>query len=109
MSTNINSIDNLAHNLIKYAKDFDTYDFNDCYDSEEQAFEIMKKDLLNLDRTKTIIEMLGTDIIDLASEKDLSDPEMSSLTDNAYNLIKQLNAYCIELEKTKAKDKDLDI
>lgn len=105
----INVIDNLAWNLVKYAKDFDTYDFNDCYDSDEHAFNLIKKDLCNLERAKSFIDMLGCHITDLANETDLSDPEMSKITNSAFSLIKQVNAYCIELEKTIMKDEDLDM
>lgn len=105
----ISEVDSLAKNLMDYAKDFDPYDFNDCYNSYEDAFNYAKKDLLNLERAKSFIEMLGMDIIYMASEKGLDSPEMEDLSNRAFKLIKQVSSYCFELEKTITKDKDMDM
>ena len=105
----ISVVDSLAKNLTDYSRDFDTYDFNDCYDNYEDAFNHNKNDLLDTERAKSFIEMLGMDIIYLASEKRLSNPEMTDLSDRAFKLINQLSLYCEELEKNNAKDIDLNL
>lgn len=102
-------IETLAKNLVDYSKEFDPYEFNDCFDSYEDAFNHTKKDLLYSERVKSMIEMLGMDIIDLASEKGLDDPEMSRLSNKAFKLINQLSIHCLELQKINQKDKDMDM
>lgn len=97
----------LAVNLMDYSRDFDTYEFNDCYSSFEEAVDSTKKDLNEIHQVKSLIEMLGNDIVYLANEKGLDDKEMSSLSNRAFKLINQLSVYCMMLEKEK--DNNFDI
>lgn len=105
----MSDVDSLAKKLVDYSRDFDPYEFNDSYNSYDDAFYYAKRDLLDTERAKSFIEMLGMDIIYLASEKGLSDPEMADLSNRAFNLINQVSSYCFELEKTKTKDEDMDM
>jgi len=99
--------DELANCLVNYYKDFDDYDFNDNYDSTQEAFDIIKKDL---DKGKGIdshIRVLCENIENSALESDLSDLEVEKLNNKAFGLIKELNQYIKVLEKNK--DKEMDI
>lgn len=99
--------DELANCLVNYYKDFDTYDFNDNYDSEQEAFEIIKRDLDNGKGLDSYIRILCENIENSALENDLSDHEIESLNNEAFGLIKELNQYIRLLEKNK--DKEMDI
>lgn len=102
-----NCDDELAVELMNYAKDFDSYEYGDIYDSDEDAFNDMKKNLATTSGIDTMIEWLCNDIHYFASEKDLGDNEISNLSKEAFNLLNKLNQYQKVLEKQD--DKEMDI
>lgn len=93
--------DELASNIVCYAKDFDQYDFNDQYRNEEEAIEQTKKDLTDKHRIDEMIKWLGNDIIYLATEKGLDNTETSKLSYNAFQIINDLSIYSNVCEKVK--------
>ena len=105
-SNNDYVVDQLAYELVDYAKDFDTYDYHDIYDSDEKAFEDMRASL-SKDKIDTTLMWLGNDVLYLATEKDLSDPEMEKLSKTAFNLLCKVNCYKSALEQEKDKEVDL--
>lgn len=109
MKKNNIEVNNLAIKLMDYSRDFDTYEFNDCYNSFGEAVDYAKRDLQNIDQAKSFIEMLGNDIVYMATEKGLDDKEMSSLSSRAFKLINELSVYCKMLEKENEKDDNFDI
>jgi len=100
-------LDSLANDLVQYAKNFDTYEYRDVYNSDEDAFNDMKKNLATTSGIDTMIEWLCNDIHYFASEKDLGNNEISDLSKEAFNLITKLNQYSKVLEKSE--DKEMDI
>ena len=97
----------LANGLVRYAKDFDPYDFNDCYDSEYEASVIIKKDL---DRGRGIddyIRILCENIENNAIEDDLSNHEIKRLNDMAFGLMYELNQYKKVLDNNLDKEMDM--
>lgn len=100
-------VDELANSLVNYAKDYDLYDFRDNYDSDEQAFEIIKKDLIRGQGIDSYIMILCENIETSALEDDLSNHEIDRLNTQAFGLVKELNQYMKVLDKQK--DKEMDI
>lgn len=107
MDTNYNYEDELAVELVNYAKDFDPYEFNDAYDNDDCAFEDMKKSLFSKDGIEVLIESLCNDIHYFASENDLSNKDISDLSKRAFNLLTKLNQYSKTLEKQEDKEMDM--
>lgn len=99
--------DELAVELMNYAKDFDTYEYRDVYDSDDDAFNDMKKNLATISGIDTTIEWLCNDINYFASENDLGNHEISDLSKRAFNLLTKLNQYSKVIEKQE--DKEMDI
>ena len=97
--------DELAKDIVSYAKDFDQYDFNDQYRNEEEALEQTKKDLADKHGINEMIKWLGNDIIYLATEKGLDSDETSSLSSSAFKLINDLSVYSQTYEKVKEDNK----
>ena len=54
-----------------------------------------------------MIDWLSNDINIMATEKDLSDKNMSDLAKQAFNLINKLNQHLKVLEKEETKEVDL--
>lgn len=99
--------DELALELVRYAKDFDTYEYNDIYSSDEEAFNDMKKNLTEHSLVDKTIEWLCNDIHYFASEKDLEDNEIFNLSKRAFDLIIKINKYSKDLEKEEKKEIDI--
>ncbi|MGM9875706.1 MAG: hypothetical protein ACI310_00555 [Bacilli bacterium] len=99
--------DELAVELMNYAKDFDTYEYNDVYDSDDDAFNDMKKNLATPSTIDTMIEWLCNDIHYFASENDLGNYDISDLSKRAFNLLTKLNQYSKVLEKNEDKEMDM--
>lgn len=107
MNINYDYDDELAIELVKYAKNFDTYEYNDIYNSDEDAFNDIKINLNNNRSIDSIIEWLCDDIYYFASEKDLENKEIYELSERAFNLLKKVNQYSIVLEKEDNKGMDM--
>lgn len=99
--------DELAVDLMNYARDFDTYEYKDVYSNDEDAFNDMKHNLLTSKDTSNMIDWLCNDINIMATEKDLSDKSMSDLSKQAFNLVNKLNQHLKVLEKEEIKEVDL--
>lgn len=99
--------DELATELVQYAKDFDTYDYKDIYKDDEDAYEDMKKNLSSTSGIDTMIEWLCNDIHYYASEKDLSNKDISDLSKTAFDLLTKLNQYSRVLENQKDNEMDM--
>ena len=99
--------DELALELVSYAKDFDTYEYNDIYNSDDEAFNDMKKNLFDSSSIDKTIEWLCNDIHYFASEKDLKDNEILNLSKRAFDLIVKINKYSNKLEKKEKKEMDI--
>lgn len=99
--------DELAVELMNYAKDFDTYEYRDVYDSDDDAFNDMKKNLATISGIETTIEWLCNDIHYFASENDLGNHEISDLSKRAFNLLTKLNQYSKVIEKQEDKEMDM--
>ena len=99
--------DELAVELMNYARDFDPYEYKDIYSNDEDAFNDMKHNLLTSKDTSNMIDWLSNDINIMATEKDLSDKNMSDLSKQAFNLINKLNQHLKVLEKEETKEVDL--
>jgi hypothetical protein len=99
--------DELAVELMNYAKDFDTYEYNDIYNSDDDAFNDMKKNLTTTSGIDTMIEWLCNDIHYFASENDLGNNAISNLSKTAFNLLIKLNQYSKVLEKEDNKEMDV--
>ena len=67
----------------------------------------MKHNLLTSKDTSNMIDWLSNDINIMATEKDLSDKNMSDLAKQAFNLINKLNQHLKVLEKEETKEVDL--
>ena len=89
------------------ARDFDPYEYKDIYSNDEDAFNDMKHNLLTSKDTSNMIDWLSNDINIMATEKDLSDKNMSDLSKQAFNLINKLNQHLKVLEKEETKEVDL--
>ena len=99
--------DELAVELVNYARDFDPYEYKDIYSDDDEAFNDMKHNLLTSDDTSNMIYWICEDIKILAIEKDLSDKDMADLSKQAFNLINKLNQHLKVLEKEETKEVDL--
>lgn len=99
--------DELAVELMNYARDFDPYEYKDIYSNDEDAFNDMKHNLLTSKDTSNMIDWLSNDINIMATEKDLSDKNMSDLSKQAFNLLTKLNQYSKVLEKQEDKEMDM--
>lgn len=100
-------IDLLANELVKYAKDFDTYEYRDIYKDDEDAFNDMKKNLTTVKGVDTMIEWLCNDIHYFSSENDLSNNDILYNFETANNLLIKLNNYSKVLEKQKNQEMDI--
>ena len=99
--------DEIANNLIQYAKDFDSYEYRDNYDNDEVATDEIKEMLSTKDGIYTILDSLTDDIKMMATEKDMCDPEVCKNSKNAFDLINRLNQYLVVLENTKDNEIDM--
>lgn len=99
--------DEIANNLIQYAKDFDFYEYRDSYDNDEVAINEIKEMLSTKDGIYTILDSLTEDIKIMATEKDMCDPEVCKISKNAFDLINRLNQYLVVLENTKDNEIDM--
>lgn len=100
--------ENLTNDLVKYAKNFDPYEYRDVYNSDEDAYNDMKKNLSSVDGISTIIDWLSKDIHYFVSENDLSNKDIKDLSDTAYKLSCRLNQYSKLLAKENNKE-DIDL
>lgn len=94
----------IATELVQYAKNFDSYEYNDIYDNDDKAFEDMESSL-SKEKIDSTMEWLSKDIYYIASEKGLNDPEMQKLSQNAFNLLCKISYY----KSTFEKDKEMEI
>ena len=99
--------DEIANNLIQYAKDSDSYEYRDSYDNDEVAIDEIKEMLSTKDGIYTILDSLTEDIKIMATEKDMCDPEVCKISKNAFDLINRLNQYLVVLENTKNNEIDM--
>lgn len=99
--------DEIANNLIQYAKDFDSYEYRDSYDNDEVAINEIKEMLSTKDGIYTILDSLTEDIKIMATEKDMCDPEICKNSKTAFDLINRLNQYLVVLENTKDNEIDM--
>lgn len=99
--------DEIANNLIQYAKDFDSYEYRDIYDNDEVATDEIKEMLSTKDGVYTILDSLADDIKMMATEKDMCDSEVCKNSKNAFDLINRLNQYLVVLEKNKDNEIDM--
>lgn len=96
-------IDQLADEIVQYKKDSDPYEFQDAYDSTEEAIEDIKKVLYTSKGVFDLIRDVTFEIECLSIEKDLSDKEMKGYFNQAFRIIYDLNQYNIALEREKEK------
>lgn len=99
--------DSLSNELVKYEKDLDTYEFNDMYSMEEDAYNDIQENLSSVSGIDSIIENLCNDIHSFASENDLSNPDILDLSRTAFNLLGKLNQYSKAMTKEKNNDNEL--
>ena len=100
-------INSFANSLIKYVKDVNPYEYNDIYDSDDQAFEDMKKNLSTASGVETIIKNICDDINHFTSESDLSNKDIFNHFQTANELLIKLNDYSKKLEKEDSKEMDM--
>ena len=100
-------INSFANSLIKYVKDVNPYEYNDIYDSDDQAFEDMKKNLSTASGVETIIKNICNDINHFTSESDLSNKDVFNHFQTANELLIKLNDYSKKLEIEDSKEMDM--
>ena len=88
---------------MNYARDFDPYEYKDIYSNDEDAFNYMKHNLLTSKDTSNMIDWLSNDINIMATEKDLSDKNMSDLSKQAFNLINKFGTIVYKYNGTTYK------
>lgn len=95
----MNKLNELVDKVVKYAKNSDLYNYNDCYNSDEDAYnnfyEIMGKS------TKGILSEIVEDVSMLALDNDLTDKEVRKQFNEAISLIVEINQYEHELNNEK--------
>lgn len=95
------TIDELTGSTIDYFKDIDHYNFYDNYDNDEQAFEDVKKSILdNPAKVKTVID---ENIDNILKYENLNDEIIKHHLDISVNLSMKFNQFINQ------KNKDLDI
>ena len=100
-------VNSLAKELIEYAKDSDPYEYNDIYNSDEDAFNDVKKNLYDKDSVYDLIGVLCEDIRYFSTENDLSNDDILNNFKSATDLLIKLNKYTKILENQN--DKEMDI
>ncbi len=100
-------IDELSNELVQYVKNVDSYEYNDNYENDDQAFNDMKESLSTISRVDVLIESLCNDINYYASENDLSNNDILNNFKTANNLLIKLNYYSKILEKENDKEMDM--
>lgn len=95
-------INELTNEIVKYTKDSDLYDYRNCYNTDEEAFE----DFHNLLKKSPdgILSELAGDITRLAIYEDLSDEETKKQFASAYNLIIKINKFKNSINIDKRSD-----
>ena len=92
----------LCNELVNYFKDVNPYDFNDCYDNMEEAYNnfynIMIKD------SKGILKELNEELHELIIYSDLRNKDIKNRFDKATKLAYDLNVF---YNHTKEKDIEL--
>lgn len=96
-------MDKMAEKIVQYKKELDPYEFQDIYNSTEEAIEDVKKELHTSKGVFDLIRDITFEIECLSIEKDLSDKEIKDYFNQAFQIIFNLNQYGIALEKEKEK------
>ena len=97
----MNKAKDLAYKVIDHMKSYDLYEYNDVYDSDEEALYNLIALYQTAKGIRKQIEEFTEDLSILATEKDLKDIEMKKIFDSAVNLIKEFNKYYMELSNEK--------
>lgn len=97
----MNKAKDLTYKVIDHMKSYDLYEYNDVYDSDEEAFNNLYPLYLTEKGVRKQIEEFTEDLSLLATEKDLKDSEIKITFDSAVNLIKEFNKYYMELSNEK--------
>lgn len=98
LDININ-LNDLTNDIVKYMSDSDTYEFNDCYDSEEVACNQVYNDLLTKDGTNSIIEFLSNEIQYYTTERDITESDTEEEFNKVIKLYKDVKNYSKVFEK----------
>ena len=92
----------LCNELVNYFKEVNPYDFNDCYNTMEEAYnnfyDIMTKD------SKGILRELKEELHELIIYNDLRDKEMKNRYEKATKLVYDLNVFY-----NYSKEKDIEL
>lgn len=92
-------IEKLAYNLTKYAKDFDPYEFRDCYNTDEECYNSMLRHLSSKSETKALINSISC----MTNEMELENRNIDNLCSRGKQIVKDLEEY------QKGFDKDFEL
>lgn len=89
----IDKLDNLLCDLVEYEKEFDHYQFNDCYESDEDAYNNIRDLLTNEKGIDNYVSVIMGDLTEHIRDTNLSSSEDIQKLDTGVNLVKQLSEY----------------
>lgn len=96
----------LAFDLTKFYQDFDTYDFNDNYDSFGEAVDDMQKILSDEESCQRLLQ----DLKEIQEHLKDNDPEdVQNLQEECSRLIDKLNDHIKNLEQETEKTDEMDM
>lgn len=94
-------IDKVVNQIIDYHKLKDLYNYNDNYESDEDAYYDFERVVSYEDGLINTIDILSLDMAGLAKYEDLKDPEIAKLYTAGNELIYDLNDLMQDLNKDK--------
>lgn len=93
----------LAWKMVDYGKDRDLYEFKDCYNSDEEAFDNFLPLLKSKKSLNNLLHEISEDIenTEVLLENNKTDKELNIFINKAYKLHRELYEYKKELKKMK--------
>lgn len=92
-------IEKLAYDITEYAKDYDLYEFRDCYDTEEECYNDILRYLSSESNIRDLIYVINC----MNNDMDLENMNTDNLYSRGKQIVKDLEEY------QKSFDKDFKI
>lgn len=97
-------LDDLIYAMMDYEKSLDLYEFNDVFDSEEDAYYNYKRVFSNMKGIDSNIDVVMNDLVVQLKEGTLDNEIVKENFENGINLVKMMNLYKNELNKDLIDD-----
>lgn len=93
MNPKNNKLEKLIIDISMFEENFDYYHFHDVYDTYEDAYNDIRRDLLYSKSIYKRIDIISDELKNIAQEKKLKDSSIGKLYNHGIKLIYDLNDY----------------